>query len=73
MNENIETNKKTKFQFRLICVSKCKKFALEFAQNTRHKKFTRVSEGFLISCEAVLKNYIQSKIKSHPSVGKTLQ
>ncbi len=62
----------SKMQFKLICVSKCKAFALEFAEANRAQKFTRVSEEFLISCEAALKSHIQSRIKSHPSKGKTL-
>ena len=63
-----------KTKFRLICASKCKKFAKEFAKvNRPANKFSRVSEEFLISCEVALKNHIQSRIRSHPSNGKTLQ
>jgi hypothetical protein len=61
-----------RMKFRLICASKCKKFALEFAQANRAQKFTRVSEGFLISCEVALKNHIMVRVKAHPSKGKTL-
>lgn len=60
------------YKFKYICRSKCKQFALEFAKVNRAHKFTRVSEEFLLSCEAALRNHIQSRIKSHPSVGKTL-
>jgi hypothetical protein len=71
-----ETPVKIKAKFRLICASKCKKFALEVAQSnpapTRKKMFTRVSEDFLISCEVALKNHILGRVKSHPSKGKTL-
>lgn len=78
MNEEITIpTPKIKAKFRLICASQCKKFALEFAKAnpapTRAKMFTRVSEDFLISCEVALKNHIQSRVKSHPSNGKTLQ
>jgi hypothetical protein len=63
-------------KFNLICASKCKKFALEVAQAqlgpTRSKMFTRVSEDFLVACEANLKNFIHSRVRSHPSKGKTL-
>ena len=60
-------------KFKLICASKCKKHAVEYAKvNRPANKFTRVSEAFLISCEVALKNHIQSRIHSHPSVGKTL-
>jgi hypothetical protein len=62
-----------KFKFNLICVSKCKKYALEHSDKTRAKKFNRVSEEFLISCEAALKQHIQSRVQSHPSIGKTLK
>ena len=78
-NENLsksveleEIPKMPKFQFKLICASKCKKFALEFAKANRAQPFSRVSEDFLVSCEGALKNHIMSRIKSHPSKGKTL-
>jgi hypothetical protein len=67
---------RTRATFRLICASKCKKFALEVAQAqlgpTRSKMFTRVSEEFLLACEANLKAFIHSRVKTHPSKGKTL-
>jgi Trk K+ transport system NAD-binding subunit len=63
---------KIKVKFKLICASKCKKFALEMAQAHRAQMFTRVSEDFLLACEANLKNFILSRVKSHPSKGKTL-
>jgi hypothetical protein len=67
---------KAKAIFRLICASKCKKFALEVAQSNpsphRAKMFTRVSEDFLIACETNLKNFILSRVQNHPSKGKTL-
>ena len=59
--------------FKLICASKCKKHAVELAKAIRPcNKFTRVSEEFLLSCEAALKAHIHSRIKGHPSKGKTL-
>lgn len=81
MIENTNTDNQVatimpRMRFKLICASKCKKFALEFARSnpapSRAQKFTRVSEDFLISCESALKTHIQSRIKSHPSKGKTL-
>ena len=64
---------KTRMVFKLICASKCKKHAVEMARVLRPaNKFTRVSEDFLISCEAALKAHIHSRIKAHPSKGKTL-
>lgn len=71
MNDKNDVSK-FKFKFNFICVSKCKKFAIDFAKHNRSQKFTRVSEEFLISCEVALKSHIESRIKSHPSKGKTL-
>jgi hypothetical protein len=74
--ESVPIPIKIKTKFRLICASKCKKFALEVARaqlgQTRSKMFTRVSEDFLIACEANLKTFIHSRVRSHPSRGKTL-
>lgn len=72
MDSEIIETLPVKTKFNLICVSKCKKFALDFAKANRAQAFTRVGEDFLISCEAALKSHIQSRIKSHPSKGKTL-
>ena len=72
--ENTTPTKRIPYKFQYICKSKVKKFALEFAKvNRPANKFKRCSEEFLISCEIALKNHIQSRIKSHPSNGKTLQ
>ena len=66
----------SRVKFRLICASKCKKFALEMAQAnpapTRSKMFTRVSQEFLVACEANLKDFIRNRVRNHPSKGKTL-
>lgn len=62
------------YKFKYINRSACKKFAIEFAKvNRPANKFSRVSEDFLVSCEIALRNHIQSRIKTHPSNGKTLQ
>jgi hypothetical protein len=71
--ETVNIPVKTKTPLKFINASKCKKFALEFSKANRSHKFTRVSEDFLISCDAAVRNHIQSRIKGHPSVGKTLQ
>jgi hypothetical protein len=69
----LSTPVKSKFNFNLICVSKCKRHTLEMAKALRPaNKFSRVSEEFLISCEVALKNHIRSRVQSHPSKGKTL-
>lgn len=66
----------TRMKFSLICASKCKKFALAMAKAnpspTRSKMFTRVSQEFLIACEANMKEFIRNRVKCHPSKGKTL-
>ena len=74
MNETpIIPDAKFKHKFRLITASKCKKHALEFAKiNRPFNKFGRVSQEFLVSCENAVRNHIESRIKSHPSKGKTL-
>lgn len=73
---SVESATSPRLKFRLICASKCKQFALEMAQAqlgpTRSKMFTRVSQGFLIACEANLKAFIRSRVHTHPSKGKTL-
>jgi hypothetical protein len=77
-NENIDsqpaepTAPRAKASFRLICVSKVKKFALEYAKANRAQKFTRVSEDFLVAIEAAVKTAVQSRVNQHPSKGKTL-
>ena len=69
-NEYVMTHKA---KFNLICASKCKKYALESAKRFRPSNhFSRVSQEFLIDCENALRMHIDSKIKSHPSIGKTL-
>ena len=76
MNENQDNIPKIKTKFRLICASQCKKAALEIVKSNpvpqRANKFTRVSEDFLIACEANLRAFIKNRIDSHPTKGKTL-
>lgn len=71
-NENQDKVIKHRHKFTLICASKCKKFALEYAKANRAQGFTRVSEEFLIAIEASVRNSIQNRINQHPSKGKTL-
>lgn len=82
MNENLSKSSEThpittapvtSIKYNLICASKCKKFALEVAKANRATPFSRVGSEFLIACEANLKQFIHSRVKSHPSKGKTLQ
>lgn len=70
--ENQDKVIKPKHKFSLICASKCKKFALEYAKANRAQGFTRVSEDFLVAIEAAVRVSIQNRITQHPSKGKTL-
>lgn len=74
--ERVDIPITVKVKFNLICASKCKKFAIEMAQAqlgpTRQRMFSRVSQDFLIACEANLKDFIRNRVRSHPSKGKTL-
>jgi hypothetical protein len=74
MIENIPAETTLKYTFRLINKSACKKACLEYAKQHRPaNNFTRVGEEFLISCENALKAHILSRVRSHPSIGKTLK
>lgn len=70
--ENQDKVIRAKHKFSMICASKCKKFALEYAKANRAQGFTRVSEDFLIAIEVATRNAIQARINQHPSKGKTL-
>lgn len=61
------------FKPKLICKSKVKQLALELSNEYRGGKFSRVGEDFYIACEGALKQFIISRVKSHPSIGKTLK
>jgi hypothetical protein len=72
--ETLAEPPKTKFKFNLIVVSKVKQMALDLAKPPlKFHTFTQVSEDFLISCEAALKDHIKRRVSSHPSKGKTLR
>jgi len=47
-------------------------YALDVAKSRAHK-FTRVSEEFLVDCEALLKATIRARIHRLPSVGRTIK
>lgn len=56
----------------LINRAKVRDLALACAQN-RARKFSRVSNDFLVGAEANLRNYINQRVANHPSVGITLR
>lgn len=62
-----------KVTVKLINRKRVKEFALETAKSTRAQKFTRVGGEFFLKCEANLKEYIRSHIRSIPSKGKTIK
>ena len=74
--ESTPSTPKIRFKPRLIKKPKIKELALQIAKanpcQARAKMFTRVGDSFYEACEAYLANFIRSRIKSHPSRGKTL-
>lgn len=46
--------------------------ALDFAAQTRAKKFTRVSTAFLNAMEVRLRTAIEAHVRTIPSKGKTI-
>jgi hypothetical protein len=79
MNETTEQSPKAatlKYKPRYIVRSKVKQFALKVAKSnpceTRAKMFTRVGTHFYEALDAVVANWIVSRVKSQPSKGKTL-
>lgn len=49
-----------------------KRFALDASQ-TRHHKFTRVSEAFFLRIEGLVRKSIKEHVHRLPSVGKTIR
>lgn len=56
----------------LINRSACKKFVLDVAENTRTKKFTRVSADVFEHLEYVMQKAIRDLVRSQPTLGKTI-
>ena len=56
----------------LINRSACKKFVLSVAEDTRTKKFTRVSADVFDHLEYVIQKAIRDLVRTHPTVGKTI-
>lgn len=53
--------------------STIKRMALNYAQATRHHKFTEVAKSFTDDAEAHMINWIKDRVNRHPSKGKTLR
>ena len=56
----------------LINRSACKKFVLSVAEDTRTKKFTRVSADVFDHLEYVIQKAIRDLVRTHPTVGTTI-
>ena len=56
----------------LINRSACKKFVLSVAENTRAKKFTRVSADVFDHLEYVMQKGIRDLVRTQPTLGKTI-
>lgn len=56
----------------LINRAKVKSLAIACGQQ-RARKFTRVSDDFLVGAEAALRSYVHQRVANHPSVGVTLR
>jgi|688.fasta_scaffold299580_6 hypothetical protein len=56
----------------LINRSACKKFVLSVAEDTRTKKFTRVSADVFDHLEYVMQKAIRDLVRTHPTIGKTI-
>ena len=74
-NSQFDTIPRAAVRLQLINRQHCRDFALESAANLqgpRGRRFTRVSEAFLIGCEQVLKQHIRRNVNLLPSKGKTI-
>lgn len=52
--------------------SRCKRYLLNQAGNTRHHKFTQVSSDVEIHLNRLVMNEMDRIVKQHPSRGKTI-
>ena len=57
----------------LINKKACRKFLLEYAERSRHHKFTRVSQEAFDFIETALRTDMRHLVDSQPSKGKTIK
>lgn len=57
----------------LVNKAHIRKFALEYAERTRHKKFTQVSASVYDAVEAKIRDYLRALVDSQPSKGQTIR
>jgi hypothetical protein len=51
----------------------CKQFIMDFADQTRHHKFSRIEAAIYDELNAVLRKHMKSIVTRNPSVGKTIR
>jgi hypothetical protein len=51
----------------------CKQYLMDYADQTRHHKFSRVDSEIFDELNAVLRKHMRSIITRNPSFGKTLR
>lgn len=56
----------------LLNKTNIKRRALQYSQEMRNGKFTRISAEFIADIERLVDRTIHSKVHTHPSKGKTL-
>jgi len=49
-----------------------RRYLLDFAKETRHHKFTRVSPTVFAEGEAVMRRFYESVVQKQPSKGRTI-
>jgi len=69
MNNNGENHR----QSRVINRNYVRRWALDFAKDSRAHPFSRVSEDFLDAVETATKSFIRHRINTAPSKGVTLK
>jgi hypothetical protein len=53
--------------------SACRQFIMDFANQTRHHKFTCVEAAIYDELNAVLRKHMKAIVARNPSVGKTIR
>ena len=53
--------------------SRVKNLALAKSKEWRNGKFTRVGKEFLVAVDGAVHRFIEDRVRTHPSKGKTLQ
>lgn len=51
----------------------CKQFLMDYANQTRHHKFSRVDSEIFDELNAVLRKHMKAIVARNPSVGRTIR